>query len=213
MKNINLEWLKTFDVFARSHNISEAARILGISQPAVSLHLKNLENQFDLPLFQMIGRRKVLTVFGKEFFQLVTTSLLDLDRNIEHLKLLHSKAETSIVRVGGRRELLEKVLIKFNSKIHIKALESDTKEALNKLKSLDLDIAISHYRPDSADLIAKVIYKEKAKLILHKDLLKNKKMNPVVDESFLLNTPVFFYKDDPPYLDDLFRYLKLDICS
>ncbi len=211
MKNINLEWLKTFDTFARSQNINEAAHALGISQPAVTLHLKNLENQFELPLFQTIGRKKVLTVFGKEFFQLVTTSLSELDRSVEHLKLLHSNAESSVIRIGGRRELLEKVLVKLNSAVHIKAIENDTDGALSKLKSLDLDVAISHYRPDSADLIAKVIFKEKAKLVVHPKLLKSKKINPVTDPNFLMNTPVFFYKDDPPYLNELFRHLKLDL--
>ncbi|MBY0413190.1 MAG: LysR family transcriptional regulator, partial [Bdellovibrionales bacterium] len=177
MKNINLEWLKTFDTFARSQNISEAAKTLGISQPAVTLHLKNLENQFELPIFQTIGRKKVMTTFGKELFNLVSAALKDLERKVEHLKLVHSSTERAMIRIGGRRELLEKILMNMNCSVHVKALEFDTENAISKLKTLDLDVAITHYKPDSTDLVAKTLFKEKAKLLVHPKLLKNKKVN------------------------------------
>lgn len=210
MKNINLEWYKTFVTFAQADNINEAARTLNLSQPAVSLHLKNLEAQFDLPLFQMIGRKKELTVFGKELFSQVEETFKDLERKVEHLKLMHSNVNESVLRIGGRREIIERILMKMNSTLHLKAIDTDTESALKKLKTLDLDVALTHSRPDSADLIAKSLFKEKAKLIVHPKLIK-KGVNAVFDSDFLKSTPVFFYKTDPPFIKELYQHNKIDL--
>ncbi len=212
MKNINLEWLRTFNIFASASNITEAANELGISQPAVTLHLKNLEGQFDLPLFQTIGRKKELTAFGKEIHKLIQHSLGELERQMEHLKLLHGNPETSTIRMGGRREILEKILLnQSSSNTHLQAMESDTESAIAMLKTLDLDIAFTHYRPLSADLVAKPLFKENAKLIVHPRLLKHKNSDLCLDKNFLLQTPVLFYKNEPPYLKELFHHLNLPL--
>lgn len=210
MRHINLEWYKTFVTFAKTENINEAAKKLNISQPAVSLHLKNLEAQFELPLFQMMGRKKELTYFGQELFELIEKSFMNLDRDVEHLKLMHSDVKESVLRIGGRKELLEKILIKIDSDLHLRAIDTDTENAIKMLKTLDLDVALTHSRPNSPDLIAKTFFKEKAKLIVHPKFLK-KISDPIHDENFLTKTPVFFYKKDPPFIKDLFEYLEIDL--
>lgn len=210
MKNINLEWLRTFDTFARSPSITEAAKTLGISQPAVTLHLKNIEGEFDLPIFQTVGRKKQLTQFGKELQKVIHESLTVIERKINHLTILHSDASQAIIRVGGRREILEKILTRTSSDLHIKAITYSSDEAISRLKSLDLDVAFTHTRLDSLDLIARPIFKESARLIVHPKLL-SKKIDPTTDKVFLTTTPVFFYKENPPYLGQLFSHLKLDI--
>lgn len=209
MKNINLEWLRSFDTFATSANITEAAKTLGISQPAVTLHLKNMESAFDLPIFQNVGRRKQLTPFGRELQQVIHEALLNLDRKINHLNILHSDPQQVQLRLGGRREILEKILTKLSSELHIKAVSCNSDEAIARLKSLDLDIAFTHTRPDSTDLIAKPIFKEFAQLIVHPKLVR-KGIDPITDKNFLTTTPVLFYKENTPYMEELFSNLKLD---
>jgi len=53
--------LEVFDLFARTENVSETARTLGVSQPAVSQALRDLEAQIGLPLFSRMGRTLSLT--------------------------------------------------------------------------------------------------------------------------------------------------------
>src|SRR5690606_42067541 len=48
--------LEVFDLFARTENVSETARTLGVSQPAVSQVLRELEAQIGLSLFTRSGR-------------------------------------------------------------------------------------------------------------------------------------------------------------
>ena len=48
---INLELYRIFYVVAETKNITKASEILNISQPAVTKHIKNLEDQLGNPLF------------------------------------------------------------------------------------------------------------------------------------------------------------------
>src|SRR4051812_38795475 len=69
MKNRSLppfELLETLIAVAESGNFREAAHSLGLSQGAVSLKLKRLQEQVALPIFTLQGRRKILTHFGRE---------------------------------------------------------------------------------------------------------------------------------------------------
>ena len=211
MKNLNLEWLRTFQLFCTTENISEAAIKLGISQPAVTLHLKNLELQFSEPIFQMVGRNKRLTPFGKELYKIVDTELKLLEQKMSQLELLQSDVTKAQIRLGGRRELLEKILTSFPSPTQLKAFESDTATAIKKLKSLDLDVVLAAEKPNSSDLIAKLISQEKAILVIHKSLLKKiGEKDPFSMPELFTQSPVFFYKEQPPFLMDMYQYLGID---
>jgi len=61
-----LHQLKVFRQVAISMNYTKAADILGLSQPAVSIQLKQLENNLDIFLFEKIGKTLYLTPAGKE---------------------------------------------------------------------------------------------------------------------------------------------------
>jgi DNA-binding transcriptional LysR family regulator len=62
---LNLHELNVFVEAARAENFSVAARRLYLSQPAVSLHIRNLEKQFGVPLFERHGRNISLSEAGK----------------------------------------------------------------------------------------------------------------------------------------------------
>ena len=51
---------------AEHQSITKAADDLNLSQPAISIQLKNLQAQFDLPLTEVIGRQLYVTDFGKQ---------------------------------------------------------------------------------------------------------------------------------------------------
>jgi DNA-binding transcriptional LysR family regulator len=61
--------LHQLDVFLKvvqSRSITKAAEELHLSQPAVSIQLKNFQQQFDIPLTEVIGRKLYVTDFGEE---------------------------------------------------------------------------------------------------------------------------------------------------
>ncbi|MEO5978386.1 MAG: LysR family transcriptional regulator [Chryseolinea sp.] len=67
--NYTLNQLKIFLKIAERGSITKAAEELHLTQPAVSNQLKNLQNQFDIPLTELVGRKIYITDFGKEIAQ------------------------------------------------------------------------------------------------------------------------------------------------
>jgi DNA-binding transcriptional LysR family regulator len=66
MKHVTLRQLKVFESVARHLSFSRAAEELHLTQPAVSMQVKQLEEQAGLPLTEMIGKKVYLTAAGEE---------------------------------------------------------------------------------------------------------------------------------------------------
>jgi DNA-binding transcriptional LysR family regulator len=64
--NYTLRQLEVFLKISQTLSITKAAEELHLSQPAVSIQLKNLQDQFDIPLTEVVGRKVYLTDFGYE---------------------------------------------------------------------------------------------------------------------------------------------------
>ncbi|MEM0941342.1 MAG: LysR family transcriptional regulator [Bacteroidota bacterium] len=61
-----LHQLKIFLKVSDYQSITKAAEDLHLTQPAISIQLKKLQDQFELPLTEVIGRQLYITDFGKE---------------------------------------------------------------------------------------------------------------------------------------------------
>ncbi len=63
--HLTLQQLKLFDSVARNAGYTPAARELHLTQPAVSIQIKRLEEQLGLALFERVGKQILLTQAGK----------------------------------------------------------------------------------------------------------------------------------------------------
>lgn len=66
--NITLRQLQVFSSAARHLNYTRAAEELFLTQPAVSMQIKQLEESVGLPLFEQQGKKLFLTEAGRELF-------------------------------------------------------------------------------------------------------------------------------------------------
>lgn len=64
--NYTLNQLQIFLKIAQTLSITKAAEELHLTQPAVSIQLKNFQAQFAMPLTEVVGRKIYITDFGKE---------------------------------------------------------------------------------------------------------------------------------------------------
>lgn len=62
---VKLEWLRSFVAVAELEGFTKAAQHLRISQPAISTHIKELEENLKVPLFEKIGNRVRLSHSGE----------------------------------------------------------------------------------------------------------------------------------------------------
>lgn len=65
---IDLELYRIFKIVAEEENLTKASNILHISQPAVTKHIKNLENEINVKLFKRSKYGMILTEEGKKLY-------------------------------------------------------------------------------------------------------------------------------------------------
>ena len=66
--NYTLHQLRIFTKVCEYQSITKASEALYLTQPAISIQLKKLQEEFDIPLTEVIGRRLYITDFGKEIY-------------------------------------------------------------------------------------------------------------------------------------------------
>lgn len=95
MKNLTLKQLRYFDALARMRHFGQAADICAISQPALSMQIKELEESVGTALFDRSARQIRLTGFGEEFADRARQILRQVDE-------LGELARTTRDQLAGR---------------------------------------------------------------------------------------------------------------
>lgn len=113
-----LNAMRAFEVAARLGSIRRAAEELRVSDGAVSRHIKNLEDELGVALFERGNRSLRLTPAAATFAATITEALASINRGTEHLKATHDQStimltapDTFLLRwLVPRLQSLEKAL-------------------------------------------------------------------------------------------------------
>jgi len=87
--HLTIRQLKVFEEVARRRSYTGAADSLHMSQPAVSMQIKQLENNAGLSLFEQVGKKIFLTHAGDELYthsRKISRSLEDIDEIFMQIK-------------------------------------------------------------------------------------------------------------------------------
>jgi DNA-binding transcriptional LysR family regulator len=103
--NFTLHQLKVFSVIVQKKSITKASEELNMTQPAASIQLKNFQDQFDIPLTEVVGRQLYVTTFGLEIYD-IAESILNQVGTIAYKTaafkgLLSGKLRISVVSTGN----------------------------------------------------------------------------------------------------------------
>lgn len=102
--NYTFHQLKVFLAIVQHRSITKAAEELHLSQPAVSMQLKNLQDQFEFPLIEVISRKVYITDFGRNLAQSAERILQEaalMDYQASSYKGLHAgKLRISVASTG-----------------------------------------------------------------------------------------------------------------
>lgn len=99
MQNLTLRQLRYFDALARHGHFGRAAEASSISQPALSMQIRDLEESLGTPLVERGPRSLRLTAFGEDFLTRARTIL----RQVEELEDLARAARSELagrLRIG-----------------------------------------------------------------------------------------------------------------
>jgi DNA-binding transcriptional LysR family regulator len=78
--NYTLHQLRIFIKVCDYQSITKASEALYLTQPAISIQLKKLQDEFDIPLTEVIGRQLYVTEFGQNIRQLAQEILEKVDQ-------------------------------------------------------------------------------------------------------------------------------------
>ena len=115
--NISYEYYKTFCIVAESKSITEAAKRLNISQPAITKTIKLLESELNSVLFYRKHSGMSLTLEGERLYSYIKPIILQLDDTKNIMNEIVNKGKTNI-RIGTSITVLRSFLIKYIKKIY-----------------------------------------------------------------------------------------------
>lgn len=83
---MDIRWLKTFVVAAGFENFRKASEELYLTQPAISKHIKRLEEHLQIGLFERSGKKVILTDAGHYFLPFAKKLILSYEEGMEHFE-------------------------------------------------------------------------------------------------------------------------------
>jgi len=149
-----LHQLRVFLQIVESQSITKAAEALFLIQPAVSIQLKRLQDQFEIPLTEVIGRQLFITEFGKHIAEVSKNVLREAEEiktTINQYKgLLTGKIKVSVVSTG--KYILPYFLQKFMAKypgVEMKIDVSNRERVIEDLSNNESDFSLVSVLPEN----------------------------------------------------------------
>ena len=138
--------VETFLTVCRTMHFTRAAEELHITQPAVSQHIRALEEQYGVKLFHLQGRQLQLTESGRLLFRAASAMRHDALRVSEALR---QQGNRRTLRFGATLTIGEYVmpgpllrLLEEEPDLQLRMLTANTRELLERLDRGELDFAI-----------------------------------------------------------------------
>lgn len=159
MLHVTFRQLKVFESVARHLSFSRAAEDLHLTQPAVSMQIKQLEDSVELPLFEQMGKKIYLTDAGRELYhysRAISQQLADMELALDELKGLdRGKLNISVVSTANyfAPHLLAKFCQRYNG-VTVSLNVSNRETVLKHLTDNVTDLAIMGQPPDGLDIVA-----------------------------------------------------------
>jgi len=156
--HVTLRQLKVFESVAKHEGYTRAAEELHLTQPAVSMQIKQLEGNIGLPLFERLGKKIYLTEAGKELYgysSSISRQLDEVDEILEGMKGL-SRGRLRVSVASTANYFATRLLAAF-SKLHegITVMLDVTNRAglLTQLVNNETDLVIMGQPPQELNLV------------------------------------------------------------
>ncbi|MEK6481171.1 LysR family transcriptional regulator [Catalinimonas sp. 4WD22] len=168
--NYTIHQLQIFLKVVQTRSITKAAEELYMTQPAVSIQLKNFQDQFKIPLTEVIGRQLHITEFGHEIASIA-------ERVIQELYTINYKTEAYQGIMTGRLSISSastgKYVIPYflsgfleqHSGIDLVLDVTNKTKVVESLKNNETDFALVSVLPDNLHIEEELLLENKLYLV------------------------------------------------
>lgn len=152
-----LHQLRIFQKIVETQSITKASEELHLTQPAVSIQLKNLQDQFEIPLTEVIGRKLYVTEFGMEIYHAADTILNEVNQ-IKHKAMAykgHLSGTIKISVVSTAKYVIPFFISEFlktNNNIELKMDVTNKSKVIRSLEANEIDFAMVSVLPEKLDV-------------------------------------------------------------
>jgi LysR family transcriptional regulator, low CO2-responsive transcriptional regulator len=172
MKNVTLRQIRIFSSAAKHSSFARAAEELSLTAPAVSMQIKELEQEIGAPLFSRIGRRVELTSAGEYFWvfaRKIQATLTEADSVMQKLR----GSESGTLRIGlvsTAKYSIPRMMGLFRDdhpNIQIRLDIGNRDQLIAKLRDGEIDLAVMGRPPKNLDTRAEVFAHHPHAFIAH----------------------------------------------
>ena len=204
--------LKVFHTVAKRLNFTKAADELCITQPAVSKHIREIENHFHLKLFDRNGTKIKLTEAGEIMLQ-YTNQIFTLYGNLEFELNTLTERHNGKLRIGASTTIAQYVLPplladfhKRFSDIEVTLTINNTEQIEQALQNKDIDFGIIEGQSKNSSFKYTEFIKDEIVLVANSNHPLAKKDTIELDE--LLKTPLLIREPGSGTLEVIAHALK-----
>ena len=141
---VNLELYRIFTIVAKEGNLTRASAVLHISQPAVTKHIKNLENELQVNLFKRNKYGMELTDKGKFLYDEIKDSisiLTNIDKKINEVRNINLGSHVTMLSKMFGKCMAE--YYRENPRSQVDVTNETFNDMLYMLENQKLDIVLS----------------------------------------------------------------------
>lgn len=181
--NYTLNQLQIFLTVAKAQSVTKAAEELHLTQPAVSIQLKNFQDQFEIPLTEVIGRKLYVTEFGSEIAE-VAENIIDQVHAIDfktqaHKGQLAGRLKVSIVSTGKYvMPYFMSGFINMHPGVELVMDVTNKMKVLESLSKNEVDFSLVSIIPDDFDVNKIDLIDNHLYLVGNKDTRFKKNISP-----------------------------------
>lgn len=180
--NYTLNQLQIFLKIVQTRSVTKASEELHLTQPAVSIQLKNFQDQFDIPLTEVVGRKIYITDFGLEIAE-AAENIINQVYAINYKTLafkgqLTGRLKISVVSTG--KYVMPYFLSHFmqeNLGVELIMDVTNNNKVIESLENNEVDFALVSFLPNTLNIEKIDLLKDKLYLVGSDELINVKATN------------------------------------
>lgn len=208
--NYTLHQLQVFLKVVETQSVTKASEELFLTQPAVSIQLKNFQDQFDIPLTEVVGRKLFVTDFGKEIAQAA-------EKILNEVKLIETKTQSFKGKLSGRLKIsvvsTAKYVIPFflseflkeNDAIELVLDITNKSSVVNSLEANEVDFSLVSILPDHLNVNKVELMQNKLFVVCDSSY---KVKNKTYDKSIFQDLPLIYREKGSGTRTTMEKYIK-----
>ena len=190
---MNYTQIRSFNAVTKHRSFTKAAKILNVSQSAISEQVKSVESRFKIKLFIRNGSGISLTDYGKKLYD-ITKDIDDIHEQALNLLKSSNRLTSGTLNIGTVAPIhLMPILSKFSKKypkINCNIVFGNSVQIKEKLLRKEIDIGILADINDQSQLYSKPLVRDKLLLFasIKNTIAKTKSISfkDIVNETFIV---------------------------